>query len=297
MDKIVHVKRRPYAGNKPDEIVASEKWNIGGALAENTDGVLKGLTYDEEQLLMPALVTVPANHPDFMRKSYEWFANIKKHVPNSGISLNVSLTDDTKELGDVLSEVGDVKRLNMPKNIHDYVFWKYCLAYRRVCNTKEDLDWNAEAPFYLYSEQEEIDKVNKVVNMRTDAMKLFTKIQENESVMNQVIRTLSGTHEDIIRMHRPENFSPKEKQNLLSTIAVDHPDKFHKVASDADLGFRADVYEMLDKGIISKAGNSYFFESEEIGKSVEMVIGFMKSPANSKIYSIMKGKLETAQVA
>jgi hypothetical protein len=84
------------------------------------------------------------------------------------------------------------------------------------------------------------------------------------------------------------------KKTLLSTISLSYSGDFIKAATDKDLEKKAEVYDMINKGVVTTAGSKFYFGSEEVGSNnIDHVVAFIKNAANSKTYTAMKATLET----
>jgi len=137
-DKIIFIKRKPYTRGKVSKdpsIAAEDKYNIGGSLTDS-GAVYKGLSFEEERLLMPRIIGVPVEDVSFTKESNAYFIRMHKHVPLGGIRLNVSLVDDTKP----------ISASNLPKVIEDYVLWKYCQGYSSCVDSIEGFNSNIRTP-------------------------------------------------------------------------------------------------------------------------------------------------------
>jgi len=288
-DKIIYVKRKPYTRGKvakDNSIAAEDKYNIGGSLTES-GAVYKGLSFIEERLLMPFIIGVPVEDVTFTKESNDYFIRMHKHVPLGGIKLNVSLEDDSKPL--------DVK--NLPKVVEDYILWKYCSGYSACVDSIEGFNSSNTAIMYLFDEEVTIEKDNEKAKQKVKAIAEYSSISENPAVVKSILTILKGKTKDdktsIVPKADYNSMSEAQRQTMLADIAIKEPSLFIETASDKTLETKAEVYELIDAGVIETVGNSYQFGGEEVGKSVEQVVGFVKAAANSKKYLHMKAKLES----
>lgn len=284
MDKIIVIKQRPYKGRLPKEISDSFKYSIGGALSSEKRGeVLKGLTFNEEQVLMPALIDAPCTDTEFRKKSTEWFKKLKVSVGIHGMKLNISLEDDEKPLSEN----------NLPKSIKDYVLWKYCLAYkRRVARTFDELGGKPEALFYLHSEVDAIEKENVKAKKISEAVRKAVELYEKPELARVVVRVIAGKYPQKCDILMPEMKGDTEMQNIITKLATEHPIEFVEVTSDKSLEKRSEIYDMINRNVIVQVGNTYTFADEPIGQNIDQIIAFISAKENGKTYLSMKAKLE-----
>lgn len=292
--RIVEIRRRPYTRDpkfgKPIDLVANEKHNIGGSMKGAVAN--RGLTVKEEQFLMPEIIGLLPEDSGFKKAVNEWFSDMQEFVPHSGLRLNVSLTNNEYPVFEKLPD----STINYPLETRDYILWRYCLAYPDVVKTKEDLDGDINARFYIHCVEDETNKVNDLVKSKMKAVQHFSKNMDNERVINAIIRTLTGVSREgktsLINVREPEKLSLTVKQNMLDGIIQGHSDIYLQVAADINLEKRAEIYEMIDRGVIEFTGSKYIFMSEELGKSVEHILAFVNAAQNSGQYVMMKGRLE-----
>lgn len=88
-EKIVTIKRVPQ-DRIPNEIYESSTKSIGSAIDATTGGVLKGLNFAEERILMPSIVNTPATSMYFLEQVDKFWMNIEIKVPiDTGLNLNI----------------------------------------------------------------------------------------------------------------------------------------------------------------------------------------------------------------
>jgi hypothetical protein len=290
-DKTIFIKRRPYTKDpkygKAPELVAMDKYSIGSSLTES-GATYKGLTHYEEELLMPRILNLPYSHHSFMEKSNEWFSDMKRKVPITHLKLNISLKDDSKPLSEN----------NLPVVLEDYVLYLYVTrGYSRIAKSIDELDAKPYVVIYIDDPKIEADTNNAAAMRKVDAIREFGKIADNEIVLNAILKILSGKYKKeksgpVIDVLHPETFDLKDKQTMISNIATANAEDFLAVVADTDLEKRAEAYEFISLNIIEDTGTTFVFAGREIGKTIEHVVAFIKSPSNSAVYISMKGRLE-----
>ncbi len=288
--RYIEIRKKPYTKNplyaKDPTLVADDKWSIGSALTKG-GAVYKGINPQEEVLLMPHILGLSADNSTFISESNSYFSDTKRIVPETGIKLCISLVDDDKPLS----------KDNMPISVEDYVFYRYCLGFPTVGKTKEELNWNNKALFYIYSEEEQIKKDSITSDSIVQAIREFTKIEENEYVMENVIRVISGQNKGKrgfeIPIQNLSKLTKEQKKTILVSVAKETPKLLIKAVEDKDLEKKAEIYQLLDNNIIEQVGNSYIYSGEEIGRNIDQVVAFIKAASNSKLYITMKAKLDS----
>ena len=90
----------------------------------------------------------------------------------------------------------------------------------------------------------------------------------------------------------PEKLTDMEIENLLYDIKKNSPAKFLKYATDKDLDLRAEVAEMVEKGVIRKIGNQHIHGDETIGENITDTIVYFKNKKNSGAVNAIRAKLK-----
>lgn len=288
----IWIKRKPYTREKvakDSALAVQEKKSIGSSMTKS-GGVLKGITPSEERILMPLLLGIPDSDPSFLSACNNYYNNIKVKITHEGLKLDISL----EKTGEPISD--EKGKTNYPVNVADYILYRYCQVYNKVAKDLESCKSDDKKEFYIYSEVDTTKAENERAKKRTEAVKEYSKIAEDELVCNAVLRVLLGKSrvngKPLHKISVPETTDLLLKQNVLSELAYKEPLAFLAVVLDKKLPKLAEVYELIDAGLIETPGNKFIFEGEELGTSPDHVVSFISAAANSKKYTVMKAKLD-----
>jgi hypothetical protein len=149
--------------------------------------------------------------------------------------------------------------------------------------------------WYFRDEKEEAaEKVNRI-STRSEAWKEFGKIEDSIPKLKQVMIEWKGS------AGLPSNSSRKEWLiGEVSELVESDPTLFLSIVKDADIEYKIDVYEAVQKGIFKKKGIYYYnnddsiITEEGVDSTLENVIDFLKQPKNNAFYIKIKQRIENA---
>ena len=72
-----------------------------------------------------------------------------------------------------------------------------------------------------------------------------------------------------------------------------NPGVFLKVSLDKNLDVRAEIEELIEKGVLRKIGNQIIHEDETIGSDMTDAIVYFNNKKNSGALNAMRAKLKT----
>lgn len=264
-NKTVSVRRKEKFSHIPTEVLQNSDTKVGSILDGRTP--LKGVDGEEEKELLSKHLGVSADHPEFGEKAKEFWAEMDLSVPSEGTELNIS-----------------IKENGMPEEMIDYLTYRWLKEHKFVADSRQEMIRNPIKEFYIHDPQRETKKENEEVNKRKEAYAEFIKASEDEDKMDMLLRVLGDK--------RPEKLTKEQKENKLESLATSIPDKFARAAQDKNLEIRSEIEKMVEKEIIRKSGNSYFYMDELIGDSLSETIGYFQNKKNSSTVSDMRAKLK-----
>lgn len=236
-----------------------------------------GLSFEEETLLLPLLLDVPADHPEFRKKLNEFYMDMDTSVPYD--------TGRTLEIGLENSNTDKVSRSNFPIDIMDYLRYRHALKHPQVALNKESADGNTMKEFYIFDKMEVSKKSNKKLEMQDAAIVLYQEIKGDPGKTKMAL-VLLGIN--------PDKTEPGEHIGLLRNAAEKDPKKFLEVTKNTNFELNYWLRSMVDARIIKKIGNKYFDAETDklIGNDEEEAIYFFKDDTNSDLISTMKARLQ-----
>lgn len=248
----------------------------------------RGLTTEQEVLIMPNLIGVQPNDPNWTFKVRDFWADYSLVVTENGVELDIS----TKKVKYKDSN-GNEKEIDFPNNIEDYMAYQICLQSGLVAKSESDMN-NLDSFSYIMIdkavEQEKIKSEFEYLSKADIAFsKLISKFTENESTIDWILELLKEKSDPTIF-----TMSGTDKQMLLRTKKEKDAKKFLKIVADPELENKALIAILLTNSIITKEGNDYYFIDDKIGSEVAM-INYLKDPLKSTSVGKMKSQLQTKQ--
>ena len=326
VEKFITIKRA-FQDRLPNEIFEFSERSIGGAIDSSTGDVLKGLSFAEEQILLPDLVNVPANSVHFIQECRKFWQNIEIKVPADGVKLNITTYRVKANLGhspeaaiakqqerfdtfDVESETGtaqlekvvkpevDDTNFDMPMNVHDYVKYRYILKHNQVAKDKKDsVAYNL--PFYIEDKElednKEVEKMTLVMKARKSLDKFLTKIEDLTDTKSNDFRSLYAicTLTSEFHTQKIENES-KSILKAVWALCEEIPAKVIELADDKSLKDRFLVSSLINYQVVESIDNKIYDKvmgSDPVASSIDEYIKFINLPTNKDVLARLKATL------
>jgi hypothetical protein len=269
-------------GKDVQDFFSGSKRSIGSYF-ESVDSrrIGSGLTFKEETLLLPLVLDVPSEHPDFRKKLNEFYIDIDTQVPYD--------TGRTLEIGLESSNTDEVGKTNMPLNIMDYLRYRHALKHPQVALNKELSDGNSMKEFYIFDKFEVGKKSSKKLETQDQAMQVYQAVKDDANKVRQAL-VLLGINPDIVEV--------ADHVSKLREKAEKEPGKFIEVLQTKDFEINYWIQSMLDYKIVKKFGNKYFDAETDklLGNDLEETIYFFRDDVNSDLIGTMKARLQDKQL-
>ena len=189
----IYIRRKEVNSFLPKEVRVAARVAIGSIYVGRQP--LKGIDGDEAKKLLPQVLGLPADHPDFPRVEKDYWASMRVKIPFAGKELDMTVRED-----------------GTPENVEDYITYRWCQKHRQVAESKQEMDAVSGKKFYIYDPQKDLLKKNKSVQIGKDADKEFitiipeSKVNDLEFVENAIIknREYSIAHRDEILEYAKE---------------------------------------------------------------------------------------------
>ena len=266
----VQVRRKVEKNHLPTKIMNNSKKAIASVYKDKSP--LGILDRDLEKELLTRYLRIDENDRDYGEKRDKFWKNFRLVVPVEGEVLEIAHETD---------EDGNFERAS---NLEDFITYKWLQNHPLVAKSEQEMINNPRKEFYIHDPVRETQKENVKVQSKKKAYLELAKLSDNEEKMDILVRLLVGVN--------PDNLSKEDKENRLDQYIDDNPAKFVKMATDPDLEIRAEIEQMVDKGIIRKQGNSYLYMDKTIGDSIAEAINFFKNERNSELVLDLKSKLK-----
>lgn len=264
----VIIRRKEVLNHLPKEIRAGAKIKIGSIYVNRQP--LKGLDGEEEKLILSKIMDVPPGHEKWPEKTKDFWASLNLKVPFEGVELDISKDED-----------------GSPINVMDYIYYQWCKKHRQVAISEEEMKDNGEKKFYIYDPQKDLLKKNAKVQIKKEADKEFIKLSDNKDKMKMLTRVLINVD--------PSRLSDLELENSLYDYKEGNPERFLKFCLDENLEIKAEIEEMVEKGVLRKIGNQLIYEDETIAEDAKNSIVYFRNKKNSGKINAMRATLKEQQ--
>jgi hypothetical protein len=267
-------------GSDVGEYFSEAKTSIGSTFVKDQQRVATGLSFKEQDLLMPYVIQMESDERGFRTKVEEFFADLDIKVTDKGLKLEVGLEE---------SNDSPVSKTNMPINILDYVKYKLSLIHPWVAMNKEEGEGNSTKRFYIHDPEQVKKKQNKVARDQDGALKAYLEVSKNPLKVDMLL-TLLGTDPRILDKDT-DIHTQKLKEKALSD-----PDNFVKVLGQDNFETRYMIEFMLKTGVLKKLGVKYQDSETKaiIGHDLDETIAFFTDPNNDQILISYKARLQEA---
>lgn len=263
----IQVRRKEKKSYLPPKVKANAKRVIGSVFKDRRP---LGLADEElEQKLLKKYADIRVDDRDFGDKKSQFWKNMRVEVPSEGKVLNISTKDGE------------------PVELEDYIIFKWLENHPLVAENKQAMLDDSNKEFYLYDPKEEIRNENQEAKLRKKAYKALLNIEDDETVVDQLLRLLGDK--------RPERMSKEMKENELEQLTRTQPKRFLKYAEDKNLALRAEIEEMVEHNVLRKSGNQYIYMDEVIGDTMDDAIVYFKNDRNSSTVLDLRAKLKEAK--
>lgn len=304
-NKVV-IKRKPIPTNGKGETIIGQipeefKVKIGSSYRGNS--VLRGLTILEEKRLLPIIIGISPDSPNWESSTRDYWNNISKDVPLNGLELEVGLRYDNvddlnydSKLQEDLEFKSKVNLKGTPINPADYILWRYCRVYSRVANDLEDINKSAKIEFYIYSKNKETEAKKAILNLEKEANKLYYTSLADREWINHTLRVLiSLDKSNKYTALSLENMSEDEKDIAINEYLKNNPSLFLAIGKDKNLQTKSFIESCITKNILQRIPNTSVitFEAETIGNNLDEAVTFLNNPKNGTVKETLKARLNT----
>lgn len=241
-----------------------------------------GLSFEEEKLLLPEILEVPAEHVEFRKKLADFYADMDTKVPyDNGLTLEIGLTN---------SNTDGVSSSNMPLKLMDYLRYRHAIKHPQVAMKKEDADGNNMKDFYIFDKAEVSKRSTKLRELQDQAMKAYQDTKGDDTKVKQAL-ILLGVN--------PDQVLPEEHIDLLRNAAEKDPKKFLDIIQDKDLETLAWLKSMVDNNVLKVMHQKYFdTETDQmIGSNQEEAIYYFRDDLHSDHVGTLKARLQDKLLA
>jgi hypothetical protein len=269
-------------GPEIDDFFSSSKQSIGSYFDNiNSHKIGSGLSFEEEELLLPKIIDTPVEDKEFRKKVSEFYQDLTTNIPHgTGLTLEIGLKENNDK---------PLSKGNMPLELMDYIRYRHALRHPYVAASKEQSDGNQLKQFYIFDKQSVQSRNTKKTLALDAAMEIYLKIKTDIETVKQMLM-LRGTD--------PRIFTGKDKENQmverLRDLVQEDPVKFKEAFDAGELEIRYDIETMVKVGVLKVIGTRYLDTEDDrlIGNNLEETIFWFKDEENSDSVVALKARMQ-----
>lgn len=266
----------------------------------------------EKNVVLPTKVTIkPARRNTWLPKnhdgSFRYSKTYERFVPQTDLrtgSLKTGLTEkDEIRLADKLGlPKGTLSRTNieywnkmfvnvpqdgailLPINTpQDEIKYRFLLVHEEIANSKQEFD-TGKAPFARYimhSEEEEVENINKELDLKMEAITRLSKMTESD--MRNFLKVYGKN---------PKDTSAAFIKATVGKVVEDEPKNFLNILSDPNYKMVVFIKSCVEKGFVKESGGKYMrMGGEVMGYSLEQTVDYLSNPENQEVYLHLKSTM------
>lgn len=296
-DKII-IKISPYIKLLPGEDISEKKLIIASTFDKETKGVLRGLTFNEEKIILPVVAGIDVLSQTWNKDVLDYWKNIAINIFEEERELEIGLTYlNEKEIpvstNETLSQKvkRHIKLIEsgecLPINYEDYIVWRFCLKHGKVANSIEDLKLSPNKIFYyLHSKLKEVKDKFAKIQLEEKAYELYINLKKDEQNINNMIVLFDEPYKDL---------QLAEKVIKLKDYMSNFVNKFILLAEDKNLQMKAFIQRAINLEILTRIPNTSIIDYGDVrlGDTIDEVVTYLKSenPKNQNLFEIIKGQV------
>jgi len=296
----VAIRRRPGMVGLPGADPAERVYRIGSSLDARSRGALKGISGELEILIMPSIVNVSHNAPEFKKAVDEYWSffglpvpadeeflpkhkmgvpiKIQLHVVGAVLKNRIERETSTEKKMEYINEalITPISATNSNKravilddSISDFLLLNYCLKYSRVANSFVDVEASPKIEFYIYEKANAIKAQDLLVKNRSMAMKLYESLTNDEKKIDSVLLAFKENptaYEDALeKLLKIDELYNKTTETVKFFITV---------ASDTNWETKYLINLAVSKGKLNNPTNSsvYYYNQVLIGRTIDEAV-------------------------
>lgn len=249
--------------------------------SKNSTKVATGITFKEQDLLMPYLINMESDERGFRLAVEQFFHDIDTKVPSdTGTKLQIGLEEDNDK---------PVSKANLPISISDFIKWRHMLNHPKVAMNKEESEGNSLKEFYIHDpESVQKKKLNKSKE-EDSAIQKYLAIKA-EPLKVDMLLLLLGTDPRTLEKDAGVH------SDRLKEYAVKTPEQFITMAGQDNFETRYLIEFLVKTEVLRKLGAKYQDAETKVivGHDLEEAISFFTDPNNDQEVISYKARLQEA---
>jgi hypothetical protein len=308
--KIIYLRRTKsfieQVQTTAQEFMALSQQSVGSYWAgNNSRAVGTGLSFEEQQLLLPYTVDCEPADRQFREKVKNFYTDIRTKIPfgEEGLPLEIGLSLDNDQpvtYHEIDKETGK-KIYNLPIRIEDYIRYRHAVGdpkngikgHPAVSPSIADSKGNQLIRFYVFDPSIEDALTNKTTKRKDVALEKYLSIKDDDTKVTAMLVILGV----------PSTQYPKNDTGValrtqhLRKLAVEEHERFLKGYAADNFETRVLIQRMLDAKIFSKTGETIYDTGTTtiIGNTLKDVIVELEKDENSEKVLIWRQALQEAE--
>jgi hypothetical protein len=262
-----------------------------------------GLTDAEVQLLLPGLLNMPADSPEFRKEVDKFYTEISTNVPyEKGVEVEIGLEMDNSKPVTFYEEKPDpsnpekkVKVFNMPMSLEDYIKYRHALAHPFTAASPKAARGNQTVMFYIEDPNETIKDAESDAEVQDKSAALYQQIKDDDRKIKAVINLLQHyVPKKPGEMFIPDLLTSEQRKLEVRKLAMGkYYRQFYATATDPDVFNRYQLFELIRLNLLKRAGTSILVgESNEVlgGNEKEALDNLYHNTANAQLLENLKAQ-------
>lgn len=291
MSKLITIQRSTTMLEEAQQDPGTRKWlgaakKMIGSYFYNKS-IATGLTYPEQQLLLPNYLGIQTDDKEWRKKVEEHYTNIYHTIGENGLTLETGLQDDTLAVGPT----------NLPIILKDYLDWRHIAGHPELAKNKQEALRDMTKKFYVYDPTQVSEDNLALITLADKALELYFRHKDDEIKTDHIITILG---------ERSENLKGLEKSAKLRSLATprtgENPynqeqglKRFIEAATDRDLEMKFLIKELIGLQYFKQVGQNIVFGDTggKIGDNLQDAVLFLSNPKNARELNLAKAQYVT----
>ncbi len=273
------------------EVAEQSIYHLGSSYDSKTSDILRGLSFKEEDVLLPEIIGVSSDSYEFVAATKKFWSSIDLPIPNAGKVLNITTRKVKKTITGPDGKTEQIP-LEIPLVPLDYIHYRYALKHSKVGRNLEEAIGRNDIDIYIEDHKAEADAKINSLDAKNKARQKYLEIATGEAkdydLMKAIIINTRDAHGKGVPLNQDEILL------LLDIIHEKFPTAFIEAANDTSLKQRAFINQLLDYQIIHTADNQVFDDkkgNDPLAKDINGFIKFISLPEQTAYLAQLKATL------
>ena len=285
------------------ELLAFTKRGLGSYFKSKTSKLSgHGLTDQEVAVLLPSIISIPADNNEFLKNVELYYRNINTIVPYGtvGRELEIGLKEDNSI---------PISAKNFPIAVEDYIRYRHAIGSPALgitghpfcARSPEEAEGNSLVQYYVEDPEKVQNKELEELRIIDMAETAYHQVKDNTEKINMVVSLMAvdvrvsigkpmfdaikATNNDkLLALKQLSSHNPSERGSLNKII------RFTQNCNDPNITRKYNINKMLSKGILVRVGESILDKetSQTLGKTIAEVVNKVFDPQNVDLKNRLK---------